>query len=288
MAFIRLRFILPFILSLGTYALIGTEPDPSPADLATELQFEEAIRSALESSSSITSYFQNHFEELLLKKGIPVKDLLISLSDRDAKIPTGGKSGSSFIITKDKRFVLKTISEDEFETFKGIAKNYFAYLKAYPESLLINFYGLYKVEGLIPRYLLLMPNLIPKKTSTTKIFDLKGRAKKPNHKNPRMIDDNTLPDPPPFTILKKANAQIMKDIDFLEKEGLLDYSLFIVGQEGLAPGIYLIDFLTTYNWKKQVAHFFKQSLYKEQQLSTIPPDKYAARMRAFINRCSEY
>lgn len=251
-------------------------------------QFEEAIQAAIDSDHSVTVYFKDDFFKLMQKDGLRSDDLVRSLLECQDKVPSGGKSGASFIKTKDDRFILKTISKDEFETFKSIAAKYFEYMKESPKTMLITFYGLFKVKGVVPRYLLLMPNLIQNRTADTKVYDLKGRAKKPNHSNPRIIDDNTLPDPPSFAITKVGESQLLEDIEFLEKKGLLDYSLFVVEKDKKVESMHVIDFLTSYNWKKQAAHFFKQSVWDEQQLSTIPPNKYATRMRFFVMRCARY
>lgn len=263
-----------------------TSPNTDIVSLKESL-FKEAIQKIFACQNPVTIYFQEQFENLLLKKGIEPHDLLKSLLDCNPKIPTTGKSGASFIITKDKRFILKSIVKDEFETFQEISTSYFEYFNKSPETLLVPFYGLYKVEGRCPHHLILMPNLVPQRTKATRLYDLKGRAKKANHRNPNLIDDNTLPEPPPFKITKLEQQQIIKDIEFLEKEGLLDYSLFLVEEAGVFQGIHLIDYLTRYNWKKWVAHFFKQRIWNEQQISTIPPARYALRMRSFIDRCLE-
>ncbi|GET93098.1 phosphatidylinositol-4-phosphate 5-kinase-like protein [Leishmania tarentolae] len=43
----------------------------------------------------------------------------------------------------------------------------------------------------------------------------------------------------------------------------------------------IIDVLTTYTWKKKTANFFKSFLWKQKMLSTIPPHRYARRIRSF-------
>lgn len=276
MAIFRIVFFLLFSAS----AILGLN-DVGP-------NFEEAIKVAIDTDHEVKVYFENDFLRLILKDGYTKADVVRSLIDCQDKVASGGKSGASFIKTKDNRFILKTITKDEFETFQNIAKNYFEYMKASPKTLLITFYGLFKVKGIVPRYLILMPNLIKNRTIDTKVYDLKGRAKKPGHFNSKMIDDNTLPDPPSFAITKVGESQLLEDIAFLEKQGLLDYSLFVIEQGRTIEGIHLIDFLTRYDWKKQVANFFKQSVWDEQQLSTIPPKKYATRMRFFVMRCAAY
>ena len=56
----------------------------------------------------------------------------------------------------------------------------------------------------------------------------------------------------------------------------------IEGHETYYIGI--IDMLTVYNMKKKSANFFKKFLWKEETLSTIPPEQYRDRIRTYAKR----
>ena len=58
---------------------------------------------------------------------------------------SSGKSGSLFYYTEDQKFMLKTISRDEFKKLKSILSAYFDHINSHPESLITRFYGLHKV-----------------------------------------------------------------------------------------------------------------------------------------------
>ena len=70
-----------------------------------------------------------------------------------------GASGSFFFFSQDKRFIIKTMSQEEKKFFiNKLALNYFAHLKKYPASLLARIYGIYtvKIDGKSPVHLMLM------------------------------------------------------------------------------------------------------------------------------------
>jgi len=59
---------------------------------------------------------------------------------------SSGKSGSLFYYTADGKFMLKTISHDEFEHFKFIMKEYYYHLLKFPHTMIARFYGLHKIK----------------------------------------------------------------------------------------------------------------------------------------------
>lgn len=59
-----------------------------------------------------------------------------------------GKSGSFFYYTADGRFMLKTISHEEFYFLHRILKDYYFHLKNNKDSLITRFYGMYKMKYL--------------------------------------------------------------------------------------------------------------------------------------------
>lgn len=69
-------------------------------------------------------------------------------------IGQGGKSGASFFRTNDKRFIIKTMSTFEINSFYKFAPAYFAYVatgrKAGKPSALCKVYGVYKVGSPSP------------------------------------------------------------------------------------------------------------------------------------------
>ena len=88
-----------------------------------------------------------------------------------------GKSGSFFFFSHDDRFLIKTMTNDDFNAFMKFFKYYFEHVNEFPNSLIARIYGVYQIEieGMVPVYLLLMGN--SKKIDNSyiqKIYDLKG------------------------------------------------------------------------------------------------------------------
>ena len=113
------------------------------------------------------------------------KDVIkLSLSakrNRDQVFQAGesqGKSGSFFFFSHDRKFIIKTMYDDELKVFLQALPDYFKHLKANPGSLIARIYGLFnvKIQDISPVNLLLMANTI--RVSSTdniqNIFDLKG------------------------------------------------------------------------------------------------------------------
>ncbi len=123
------------------------------------------------------------FEELRLMDGI-TSDVMYNSLDPDANVDNAkkagestGKSGSFFFFSKDRKFIIKTMFDEELEIFMLSIEKYFSHIKNNPNSLIARIYGLYqvKMKGIVPVNFILMANTIKcqnKKGLLT--YDLKG------------------------------------------------------------------------------------------------------------------
>lgn len=57
-----------------------------------------------------------------------------------------GKSGSVFFLSHDERFVCKTMKKEEMRLLRRMLHQYYVHMCQYPDSLLVRFYGLYRVK----------------------------------------------------------------------------------------------------------------------------------------------
>lgn len=128
-----------------------------------------------------SAYAPDVFAKLRNLDNIEVKNLRESLNpellENVKKIKKAGegmgKSGSFFFFSHDDRFLIKTMTTDDFEAFMKLFRTYFEYItetdrqqennknKDFREdSLLARIYGVYKIEmeELDPVYLILMGN----------------------------------------------------------------------------------------------------------------------------------
>ncbi|CDW72257.1 phosphatidylinositol phosphate kinase [Stylonychia lemnae] len=149
-----------------------------------------------------------------------------------------GKSGSFFFFSDDKKFIIKTMTDSELQTFKLMFKDYYDFLLKNPRSMLARIYGIFTVqmEDIVPVHLILMGNTIQttNKDKILNIFDLKGsiynrKVKGKNHKNTDTLKD--------LNLFKKCQDDvddrrylldvIEDDVKFLAAHKLMDYSLLL-------------------------------------------------------------
>ena len=57
-----------------------------------------------------------------------------------------GKSGSFFFFSQDQKFIIKTMTEEDFYAFKRIQKKYFQHVSTNDDSILARIYGIYSVR----------------------------------------------------------------------------------------------------------------------------------------------
>ena len=97
----------------------------------------------------ITEYAPKVFKKLRNLDGINELDIFNSLNlHYKAKISESqGYSQAIFISTADKKYILKTLKEKEFEVIFSKFLIFFAnYLECNPDSLLCRIYGIYRVK----------------------------------------------------------------------------------------------------------------------------------------------
>lgn len=89
---------------------------------------------------------------------------------------SAGKSGSFFFFCYDRRFLIKTMNDNEMSVFMKALPDYFNHCRLYPDSILARIYGVYTVmlEELVPVHILLMANSAQVKHKMNYCFDLKG------------------------------------------------------------------------------------------------------------------
>jgi hypothetical protein len=73
---------------------------------------------------------------------------------------SAGKSGAFFFFSHDKKFLIKTMTIDDFNGFMRMFRDYFRHICTYPESILGRVYGIYqiKIGNFDPVNMLIMGN----------------------------------------------------------------------------------------------------------------------------------
>ena len=165
-------------------------PFCTKVDNLIEEEFEDKTRNGgeelkIDKKVEVVGHFLHQFKSLRINDGITTQNLLESLDpDRNASCvfkagEASGASGSFFFFSKDKHFIIKTMSQSEKEFFlKNLAMPYFEHLRKNPTSLLARIYGFYtvRIAGLSPVHIMLMAHTmqVSRPDHVSRVFDLKG------------------------------------------------------------------------------------------------------------------
>jgi hypothetical protein len=136
-------------------------------------------------SSTIHSYKEDLFAEIMKLDGITPEDMIKSLSlerNRNMVFKAGegaGQSGSFFFFSHDNRFLIKTLRGSEKQTMLDILDDYIDHIRATSnKSLLARIYGIFTVKTnyFDPLDIIVMQNtvVLEDKKNQKITFDLKG------------------------------------------------------------------------------------------------------------------
>ncbi|KAF9093343.1 1-phosphatidylinositol-3-phosphate 5-kinase [Mortierella sp. AD031] len=218
---------------------------------------------------------------------------------------TGGKSGSSFLKTRDDRFIMKQLSKVELEAFIKFAPHYFEYMQKAiyhkQPTVLAKIFGFYRVGykyGALGRSMnmdvLIMENLFYDRKNL-QIYDLKGsrrnRFVQPSgRENEVLLDENFIEfmSESPFFIREHAKMQLMQslvnDSHFLQQFNIMDYSLLVAiadDKKELLVGI--VDFIRPFTWDKKLESWVKDAVGSKEP-TIVSPAQYRKRFRSAMSR----
>ena len=182
-----------------------------------------------------------------------IKNSLSPELNRDMVFKAGegqGKSGSFFFFSHDRKFIIKTMNEEEYKTFQGMFRKYYKHILKNEFSLLARIYGIFTVykEKITPVHLILMGNTVKlhgKGEGLKYIFDLKGSLinrewkMSKNHKPSSTLKDiNLLELKKDYNLLKFTfddkkliMDMIKKDVELLCGAYIMDFSLLLAIEE---------------------------------------------------------
>ncbi|KAL6078191.1 Phosphatidylinositol-4-phosphate 5-kinase [Balamuthia mandrillaris] len=232
-------------------ALRHTEVKPYEFRTKTNLKFPSSGSSAgpmptpahSQRDFKFTDYSPVVFRRLREHFGIDSADYLVSLTGDYvlSELVSPGQSGQFFYFSYDLRFMLKTITKGESKFLKAILPHYYEHIMNNPDSLLARFFGFHRVTPHKDRkhYFIIMGNIFAQNLEISYRFDLKGSSvgrvtpeeKIKNDPNVVMKDQD-------FDRLNKKIYlgpdkealfidQVTKDVDLLERLGIMDYSLLL-------------------------------------------------------------
>jgi len=266
-------------------------------------QFQEGPAKAL-----CKIFFAEQFDAVRRRCGI--SDRIVESLSRCMKWDSkGGKTKSLFLKTLDDRFVLKSLSPIETQSFLKFAPNYFqimseAFFHELP-SVIAKMLGFYQIIIKNPVtgveynwFLLVMENLFYDRTPT-RIFDLKGsmrnrKIESTGERNEVLLDENMVEfiyESPLFArdhSKKLLRSSVHNDTLFLARQNVMDYSLMMAidkNRKELVVGI--IDCIRTYTWDKKLESWIKDRGFaggNKNRPTVTSPKEYKKRFREAMGR----
>lgn len=272
--------------------------------------------------ATVISHMPREFIDIRNHAGITNEMLFVSLSvesNFNAIIKSSeskGKSGSYFMFTYDRKFIIKTINETELKNISELIPEYRGHLANQEcKTILARIFGVYTLKfGCASSInVIFMENSCPTDEEKIYTFDLKGstinREEKVNsqsisHAILKDINFINLSKSSPVFVFRNESEKISlfdrieKDSCFLRKFGLMDYSLLFIivksenkkkedycfiDESGEKVGyISIIDYLQKYDSIKKMELMIKKirNGKKAYNTSCIEPISYSNR---FIN-----
>ncbi|KAL7711853.1 Cylicin-2 [Entamoeba marina] len=175
--------------------------------------------------------------------GITNEHIINSICSEDSLTPPvggAGKSGSMFMFTKDKQFILKVIPKREAKIVSKTLQQYLNYIRSNSHTLMPKFYGMFRVKpkGDEEYRYLVMNNLFPNQSFPIHLkYDLKGsrygrkansaeqKKKSPCFKDLDFLDKHESINLGPLA--SRFKEQVASDSRLLAEMHLIDYSLLV-------------------------------------------------------------
>lgn len=219
--------------------LEGFKPNSRP--LFEILDEEEGAR-----EFEFTSYAPCTFGRIRTASGFSPSDYCKSFEQLPGGDLAGGASGSFVKKSHDGCLIIKSIDKGEIEVLMRVLRAYLTHLESAPHSLLVRFLGLYdvKLDGK-SMSVVIMKNVHGNISDLTidELYDLKGshdhrRTKGSKNKfnavesvSLKVETQKDMDLERPLIIGPRGklilNMQIGEDVQFLNSEGLMDYSLLV-------------------------------------------------------------
>jgi len=114
----------------------------------------------------------------IIKLSIDPKKTIDHLTHLREMCVNGGNSGNLVIYTYDHKFLVKTISTEELETFVEFLPQYHKIMRSF-KTLLCRIYGLYKIQiqDKNPSYIIIMKNMLDLTQEVNKLIIIIYRVK---------------------------------------------------------------------------------------------------------------
>ncbi|KAI9026204.1 hypothetical protein DFJ74DRAFT_663537 [Hyaloraphidium curvatum] len=290
-------------------------PD-SPKDVGVALE-DMLLKAAghnmrIETSDGATAmmckiFYAEQFDALREACGVDPAAYVSSLARCLKWESAGGKSGSTFMKTRDERFIMKELPKPEMEAFLQLAPQYFRYVSqslfhSLP-SAIAKIFGLYRVKfknpagKIVKLDVAVMENLWFGR-KVTRVFDLKGSLRNrmvasTGKENEVLLDENLIEMmyKEPFflhpTDKSLLRASLQNDTLFFTKCNIMDYSLLVgVDHASSQLVVGVVDYIRTFTWDKKLESWVKETgiLGGGRDPTIVGPRLYRSRFREAMEK----
>ncbi|KAF3642525.1 Phosphatidylinositol 4-phosphate 5-kinase 1 [Capsicum annuum] len=165
-------------------------------------------------------------------------DYMMSICGDDGlrELSSPGKSGSLFYLSRDDRFVIKTLKKSELKALLKMLPDYYKHVKEHDNTLITKVFGVHRISlkrGKKVRFVV-MGNMFCTELRIHRRYDLKGSSQGRSTKKDRIDETTTLKDLDltyEFHMDKLLREALFKqlslDCRFLESQNIIDYSLLL-------------------------------------------------------------
>lgn len=236
----------------------------------------------------------------------------------------GGQArGTGFFLSSNGRFMIKTQTKAECAELLRLLPSYVEFMKKHPDSWLVRFYGLYRVDsndkGVPAVHFAVMNNVFDTRQPLVERYDLKGSTvgRRTEGGTAATLKDLDLLHSNSRVLIGAARrpallGQLRRDAQFLRERSYMDYSLLLGIHRPRLPvlarvshalrfrrrqtdgvlssngrNLYymgVIDVLQTYSLKKCAETCLKSLRFPVWGISCVWPSAYSRRFCTFLER----
>ncbi|GAB9466641.1 hypothetical protein Gpo141_00004011 [Globisporangium polare] len=198
--------------------------------------------SKLQHPFKFKDYSPDIFRQIRRRFSIDSADYMVTLCGdfNYIEFMSNSKSGQFFFYSHDGRFMIKTQTKEESKFLRRILPHYYKFVMENPNTLITRFYGMHRVKMHHLRrkmHFIIMASVFDTPLEVHGRFDLKGskvgRRATPKERNSNgVLKDMDLLDSG-FRLQMGAErramllVQIRRDVEFLKRMKIMDYSLLI-------------------------------------------------------------
>nr|KAJ3421474.1 1-phosphatidylinositol-3-phosphate 5-kinase [Polyrhizophydium stewartii] len=237
---------------------LGESDEPRPRHTGSHFQYHFADGTT---RMQCEVFFAEEFETLRRNCGAD-EQYVQSLARCVKWDASGGRSGSSFLKTRDDWLVVKQLSRPEMDALYKFAPEYFDYMtQAYKNT---------STGKTVRMDMFVMENLFHDRT-ISRIFDLKGsmrnrHVQSTGKQNQVLMDENLVEFSYESPLFIRANSKaqlnesVWNDTLFLSRLNVMDYSLLVgIDNQSKELVVGIVDFIRTFTWDKKLESWVKET-----------------------------